>query len=238
VSISAGQGPAPPSLEEQLEAQYKLAHVSGHAGGRAITDPGTVLTIQKGGILGVVPIKLAMCPAKYQDGVLHPPNSFCANMAKNARSFQIGEKVYATKIEVVPKDEKISIKIVACDSCNGNNPPTFYKSQVDFVFAPGSLEAGDVSKIEDTIGEVLAIDASAADQPQAPPGGPQVEQPVPVQPPPAPAAPATIQLGQTIDQVVNVLGQPDKRVDLGAKQIYVYKDLKITFVDGKVSDVQ
>jgi hypothetical protein len=50
--------------------------------------------------------------------------------------------------------------------------------------------------------------------------------------------PQTIQLGQTPDQVRTVLGQPDKIVNLGAKQIYVYKDLKITFVSEKVSDVQ
>jgi len=34
------------------------------------------------------------------------------------------------------------------------------------------------------------------------------------------------------------LGPPEKIVNLGAKQIYVYKDLKVTFVNGKVSDVQ
>jgi hypothetical protein len=34
------------------------------------------------------------------------------------------------------------------------------------------------------------------------------------------------------------LGQPGKAVDLGSKKIYIYKDLKITFVDGRVSDVQ
>jgi hypothetical protein len=33
-------------------------------------------------------------------------------------------------------------------------------------------------------------------------------------------------------------GKPDKVVDLGAKKIYMYKDMKITFTDGKVSDVQ
>jgi hypothetical protein len=38
--------------------------------------------------------------------------------------------------------------------------------------------------------------------------------------------------------VVAILGQPDKMVNLGSKQIYVYKDLKITFLNGKVSDVQ
>jgi hypothetical protein len=52
------------------------------------------------------------------------------------------------------------------------------------------------------------------------------------------AQPQTIQLGQTTDQVQAALGTPDKIVNLGAKQIWVYKDLKVTFKDGKVSDVQ
>ena len=42
----------------------------------------------------------------------------------------------------------------------------------------------------------------------------------------------------TPEQVEAALGKPDKKVNLGAKQIYVYKDMKITFKDGKVSDVQ
>jgi hypothetical protein len=52
------------------------------------------------------------------------------------------------------------------------------------------------------------------------------------------AEPATVQLGQTSDQVRAELGQPEKVVNLGDKQIYVYKDLKITFVSEKVADVQ
>lgn len=50
--------------------------------------------------------------------------------------------------------------------------------------------------------------------------------------------PVTIALGQTIEEVAAVLGPPEKVVDLGAKKIYVYKDMKITFADGRVSDVQ
>jgi hypothetical protein len=53
-----------------------------------------------------------------------------------------------------------------------------------------------------------------------------------------PAGPVTISLGQTIAEVESLSGKPDKIIDLGAKKIYVYKDLKITFTDGKVSDVQ
>jgi hypothetical protein len=58
----------------------------------------------------------------------------------------------------------------------------------------------------------------------------------------APAAPAAppepITLGQTIDQVTSNLGQPKNILDLGAKKIYVYKDMKITFTGGKVTDIQ
>jgi hypothetical protein len=56
--------------------------------------------------------------------------------------------------------------------------------------------------------------------------------------PPAAAPPATISLGQSIEAVTSALGQPKNVIDLGAKKIYVYKDMKITFNSGKVTDVQ
>jgi hypothetical protein len=180
--LAAGQGAAAPSLEEQLQAQYKLTRIAVDANGPTIIEPGTVLTIQKGGILGVPPTGLA-CAAKYQDGTLHSPNGVCANMAKQtSRIFETGEKVYATKIEVKPKNDKVSVHIVACDSCNGTNPATFYKSQVDFQFAKGYMGAPDVSKIEDAIGEVFTIDTSNA--------GPEAQQPPPQEPPPPAGPPA------------------------------------------------
>ncbi len=62
----------------------------------------------------------------------------------------------------------------------------------------------------------------------------------PVAPPPAAAQPTTlnISIGQSPDQVKAILGQPKNIVDLGAKQIYIYPDLKVTFNNGKVTDVQ
>ncbi len=58
--------------------------------------------------------------------------------------------------------------------------------------------------------------------------------------PPASAAGSstTIALGQTIDQVVGALGNPTRIIDAGAKKIYAYPDMKIIFLNGKVSDVQ
>jgi hypothetical protein len=65
--------------------------------------------------------------------------------------------------------------------------------------------------------------------------------PIPPPPPPSdvPAAPPkTISLGQTKEQVTAAFGQPEKIVKLANKEIYYYKDLKVTFVAGKVTDVQ
>jgi len=50
--------------------------------------------------------------------------------------------------------------------------------------------------------------------------------------------PPTVALGQSPDQVIAALGQPKSIMDLGPKKIYVYKDAKVTFRDGKVSDIQ
>ncbi len=57
-------------------------------------------------------------------------------------------------------------------------------------------------------------------------------------PPPADAAPPTIAIGQTRDQVTTAFGQPLREAKLGPKQIFYYKDMKVTFKDGKVSDVE
>ena len=50
--------------------------------------------------------------------------------------------------------------------------------------------------------------------------------------------PPTVAMGQSPDQVTAALGKPKSIMDLGAKKIYVYPDMKITFRDGKVSDIQ
>ena len=51
------------------------------------------------------------------------------------------------------------------------------------------------------------------------------------------AAVTTLARGQTIAQVVSILGAPARAVDLGAKQIYLYQNMKVTFLYGRMSDV-
>ena len=99
--------------------------------------------------------------------------------------------------------------------------------------------------MEDTIGQLLSIsDDTQSDQGgqqqggQQQGGGGQEQQAAAPQQPEQQAEPAEVKLGMTTDQVEGALGKPDKKVTLGPKQIYIYKDMKVTFKDGKVSDVQ
>jgi outer membrane protein assembly factor BamE (lipoprotein component of BamABCDE complex) len=45
-------------------------------------------------------------------------------------------------------------------------------------------------------------------------------------------------VGQTRDQVKAAFGQPLRVAKIGTKEIYYYKDMKVTFTNGKVSNVQ
>ena len=64
------QEPSPPSLAEQLQAQYKLSRV--HANGSV--DARTVLVVQLAGIQGEPQGDFAMAPAIFKDGVLKTPS--------------------------------------------------------------------------------------------------------------------------------------------------------------------
>jgi ATP:corrinoid adenosyltransferase len=56
--------------------------------------------------------------------------------------------------------------------------------------------------------------------------------------PPSDAPPPTIALGQTKNQVTAAFGQPVRTAKLGVKEIFYYKDMKVTFTNGKVSNVE
>jgi hypothetical protein len=251
LQASAAGAQAPVSLQEQLNAQYKPAKMKSGFGGATVVEAGTVLAVQKGGVLSVPSTALTTCSAKFQDNKLHPSVGFCAAMLKNVSSyFQTGSKVYPLKIDVNLEKGKISFEVVACDSCNGGGSGSSMKGGVVFQFPKGYLETANAGAVEDTIGQVFSIssDDQSSDQnggqnggqnndqnqAQQAQGGPQEVQPAAQQQ----AEPQTIQLGQSTDQVLAALAKPEKIVNLGPKQIFVYRDLKVTFIDGKVSDVQ
>jgi hypothetical protein len=53
-----------------------------------------------------------------------------------------------------------------------------------------------------------------------------------------PSATAEVKMGQTVDQVTGILGSPTAHYDVGPKQIYTFGNMKITFTNGVVTDIQ
>lgn len=248
------------SLQEQLAAQYKVVKMGSDTSGYSVVEEGTLLAVQKGGLLGVPYSDKSALTNKYEGGTVHGPSglmvsgkkallghfSTTQSQGQTTKLFAKGDKIYPTKIEVNLEKDTVTMGIVACDTCNKTDPPTYNKANVVFVFPKGSLAKAGAGEVEDTIGQLLAISEDSGQQDQGggdqqgqdqqggqqqggqQQGGQQQQQ----------AEPQTIEKGQTTDQVQGSLGKPDKIVNLGAKQIWVYKDLKVTFVNGKVSDVQ
>jgi hypothetical protein len=248
------------SLQEQLAAQYKLVKMGSDTSGYSVIDAGTLLAIQKGGVLGVPYSDKSVLTSKYESGTVHGPSglfvqgkksvlghfSQTQSQGQTTKLFAVGDKVYPTKVEVNVAKDTVTLGIVACDTCNKTDPTTYNKASVVFQFPKGSLAAASAGSVEDTIGQLLSVSSDdqqgqGGQQQGGDQGGQQQggqDQPQAAQAPAAQPEPQTIQLGQTTDQVQAALGKPDKDVKLGVKEIYIYKDMKVTFKDGKVSDVQ
>jgi hypothetical protein len=115
-----------------------------------------------------------------------------------------------------------------------------YRASLLFQFPKRFWENTDFGQVQEAISQVFSFaDGSTIDaQPMTQQPAPRDVMPVQQTQSAPQAEPAKIALGQTPSQVTASLGQPDKVVDLGSKKIHIYKDLKVTFVDGKVSDVQ
>ncbi len=265
VAPAMGQTAATPSgIENSLTSQYSLTKTT--ADRSDIVTAGAVLVLKKDGLL-MSPVTTAV-PATntYKDGRIGQGLWKMAGgldrwkratgQTAQTRTFVAGEKFWVTKITVHEDG-------IVFDLFSDPISDVRYYSTLRFPFAKGAYPSTDAAA--QTVGEVLQVQpadnsagsggdqgqqqpagaapaaTAAAAAPAAPAAPPAAMAAIPPPPPPTdapPAAPKTIALKQTKDQVVAVFGQPTKVVNLGAKEIDYYPDMKVTFVNGKVTDVQ
>ncbi len=204
-------------LEEALKARYELTKTG--IDRVRITQAGTVLVVRQDGISADLASDFTFLNNKVTGGRIAQAGGLVAALQdkETSRVLKAGEKVYVFKIEV--KTDEIRFFLLTCDTASvtvkGSTKQTRYKALLSFQFPKGFLEATDADTVKKAIDAVVVPEAEA----QA-------------------SNTKTIELGQTQQQVEAALGRPDRIVNLGQKQIYVYKDMKVVFVDGKVTDVQ
>jgi hypothetical protein len=248
------------AIEKKLTAQFTPTHIT--ADRTDIVTAGAILVLQKDNLMMVDVSSANMFQNTYKEGKI-TQNAFGRTMGRlgrlpgaqpttaNQRTYVAGEKMWLTKVDV--RDDGVVLELYT-DAVNGVR----YRAGLKFNFPKGSIPPAD--QVAKEVSEVFTVqppdkttDAGqqqqqapaaaqqAAPTPVPPPPPPPAAQMAPIAPPPPPAddaPPKTISLGQTKDEVTATFGQPTKIVKLGAKDIYYYKDMKVTFVAGKVSDVQ
>jgi len=252
------------SLQSQLEAKYALTKPTDDKSD--IVTAGAVLVLEKDKLI-MYPVSTPAAPQNtYRDGKLsqgafgvhqkvqsfgsfigHPPPQ---TAQVQSRQFVTGEKFWVTRIDVAADGVTFTL-------FSDPYSDVRYYSTLKFFYPHGATPTNE--QVMSLVGEVLKVDSDDsaksgdsgnqqqaaggdANQQQAAAAGDANQQPAAAEAPAAPAAPAgppaTVEIGQTPDQVTAILGQPEKIINLGPKQIYVYKDLKVTFVKGKVTDAQ
>jgi hypothetical protein len=245
------------SIKQALQAKYVLTVTT--ADKTDIVTPGSILVLKKTGLVTVDAKNKNLYQNSYRNGritqnAIGKTSKFFQRLPGASavgggaeRTFVSGEKVWITGIDVKENGVVLSLFTDAFGDTRYEATLTFPFEKYQTPTAAGALAA---------VAEVFDVQASDGGQQQgaaaAPPAGPaplpapaaapakSAEAPPPpiAPPPPPPADPKTISLGQTVDQVTSNFGQPTKVMKLGAKQIYVYPDMKVTFVGGKVTDIQ
>jgi hypothetical protein len=235
-------------LQQKLESTYALTKPTDDKSD--IVTAGAILILQKDKIIMYSTANQVLPQNTYKAGKLsegafgvhdnvqkfgnfigHPPPQAAQTQS---RQFVTGEKFWVTGIAVQSDGVVFTLFTDAIQDVR-------YQCTLKFPYTKGSTPSTD--DVLKTVAEVFKVqedDSAKSDDKQQPAAADA--QPAADQAPAADAAPAappaTVAIGQSTDEVVAILGQPEKILNLGAKVIYVYKDLKVTFVKGKVTDAQ
>lgn len=246
------------AVQKKLVEQFALTKTT--ADRSDIVTAGSVLVLHKDGVIMYSTPTAAPPLNTYKDGrfqqsefrnkmkVLgnrfHIGNSDTTDVNSiPQRKFVSGEKFWVTAITM---QQDGAVFDVYSDPFNDVR----YYGQLKFPYPKNSPPpADDLLKTVEEVITVQSDDGQKADSGGKQGGGqapaqsaPSSAAMAPIAPPPPPAdqpaaPPKTIKIGQTKDEVVATWGQPTKTVKLASKEIYYYPDMKVTFVAGKVSDV-
>jgi hypothetical protein len=225
----------------------------------AIITAGSVVVLKKDNLILYSTASRFPPGDSYVNGVIKAGFMSSAYRRSNdgsARTFVAGEKLWVTRFLFEPKNDGVVLEFLS-DPYGDNR----YWGTLKFSFAKGSPAPGP-GELAQTLAQVIEVESSSAPAPvqadpaeaaaapspaNAPPAvAPAEEAPPPIAPPPPPppppdqpaAPPPTVALGQTKDQLIAIMGQPVKIASLGAKQIYFYKEFKVTLTGGKVTNIE
>jgi len=248
------QADAQPDLIKKLDAQFVPTKFT--ADKQTIVTQGAVVALLKDNLLvfsvtvPVAPISVLkkdkltqgfgdLLGVDMADGLGRPGGSSSIPQKK----LVAGEKVLVRALELTK--DAILVQVVTDAYDDGR-----YFGTIKFLLPKGSVPAPEEAL--KVISEVLQVQpsedqgtqqiatANAASTPAEPPPPPPTQyQDIPPPPPPPQPAP-TVSIGETKIKVAADLGEPQRKAVVGAREIFFYSEpkMKVTFTNGKVSDVE
>jgi hypothetical protein len=259
IGMEAQAGDPATLIQEKLVTQIKLSKAAADHSDMVTT--GDAVVLHKEGLMMCSSASSYPYSNTYKSGVLSPNQSNrihdilkprfpfgsgsvtdAVNNGCASRKFVAGEKFWVTA--VAAKKDGILVSTFSEPYPDPTGNQVRYYGEIKFPFAKSSVPP--VDDFVKTVLEVMTVQppddlggqggqaAQAATPTPAPAPLPDIAPP----PPPADAPTPTIALGQTRDQVTAAFGQPARTAKIGVKEIFYYKDKKVTFTDGKVSSVE
>ncbi len=225
VAIAQGNN----DLRQQLESTYVLTKAT--ADSTDIVTAGSVLVLQKDNLqMDKVSMPIAT-HNYYKNGQLNQgglgdlltklsnASLGAGSDPNNTRTFVTGEKFWMTRFVIQPDGIEF---FLLSDPFQDSR----YHAVLKIPFARGQTWPADqvMTTVEQVIKPVVDAGGAPANQQQAAA--------------PAPVETKTIAIGQSKDQVAQLFGVPTKVVQLGAKEIYYYPDMKVTFIKNAVANVE
>jgi hypothetical protein len=221
-------------IQKRLSAAFKRTTLT--ADRSDVAKAGTVLTLHKDNLLMCSMDAHAAPTNTYKNGAISMGlgATMSWSMALSSvgqqvantpqRKFVGGEKIWLADFQV--KEDGVYFLFYSDPFDNIR-----YFGQLKFPVSKGAFPPAD--NMMKTIAEVVTDDSATQEAAPADSAAPPSQAPGGQAP-----ATKTIAMGQTMDEVVGILGPPQKKVNLGTKEIYFYPDMKVIFISGKVADVQ
>ena len=215
-SVSAGKKWAK-QLKNDILSEYTVTKTT--MDHKRIVTPGTVFVSLKDGLALEPADSLALLPNNIMNGEISQEGGFSNLMVgrSDTKQFSSGTKVYLKKVQV--KKKYVALFFLTVDSFNiqraGSTLQSRYYGALYFKFPGQNLSIIDFPQIKQAIEEILIPEDRVPEE-----------------------QPKTVELGQTSEEVKTILGNPKKVLKAGSKEIFVYEDIKIVFIDGKVADLE
>ena len=259
VAVSPHLGdPSASAIQNKLESEYQLTKTNYDKSD--IVMAGAVVVLQKDKVLMLAAASTNPCRNTYKDGQIkqsgpcsanekmkrfsalksHIPGASSVPDSPASHTFVTGEKLWVTKFEVRDAGREPGITISFFTDPIGD---VRYATTLLIPFGAFTPTPEQALKLVQEVITVAGTEGAKKDDNDKKDDKAQTAAPAPAEVPPAPIAPPPpppieVAEGQTVDQVVAALGQPQRAARIGNKEIYFYRDLKVTFVNGKVKSVE